>query len=70
MNNETASVPVPTLDLQDLGIMVNLINIAIKRGTFDATELRTVLSLHEKLENFIKYQAQSQAANKLNHGEP
>lgn len=59
-----AATPVqgPSLDLKDLGLVLNLLNITIKRGTFEPHELRGVLDLYEKLEAFLKFQAQMQAA--------
>lgn len=52
----------PSLDLKDLGLVLNLMNISIKRGTFEPHELRGVLDLYDKLEAFLKFQAQLQAA--------
>ncbi len=52
----------PSLDLKDLGLVLNLINVSIKRGTFEPQELRSVLDVYDKLESFLKFQAQMQAA--------
>jgi hypothetical protein len=52
----------PSLDLKDLGLVLNLINVSIKRGTFEPQELRSVLDVYDKLESFLKFQAQLQAA--------
>ncbi len=57
-----APVQAPTLDLRDLGLVLNLINVTVKRGTFETHELREVLDLYDKLERFLKFQAQMQAA--------
>lgn len=59
----------PTLDLQDLAMALNLINVAIKRGTYETAELRGVLDVFEKLEVFLKFQAESQAAAQEKTGE-
>jgi hypothetical protein len=61
---QPAAKPVqgPSLDLKDLGLVLNLLNITIKRGTFEPHELRGVLDVYDKLEAFLKFQAQMQAA--------
>lgn len=51
----------PGLDLQDLALMLSLINISIKRGTFEPNELREVLDVFDKLQNFLQFQAKLQA---------
>lgn len=51
----------PPIQLQDLAIILNIVNIAIKRGTYETNELRSVLDAYEKLEAFLKYQADLQA---------
>lgn len=53
---------IPTLDLQDLAVVLNLLNTAIKRGTYEPTELTQVGITYGRLEAFLKYQAQLQAA--------
>ena len=52
----------PGLELQDLGMMLNLLNTAIKRGAFEPNELTTVGNTYTKLEAFLQYQAQLQMA--------
>jgi len=62
----------PSLDLQDLAIAIKLLDTAIKRGAYETKELRSVLDVYEKIENFLQYQAQLQAAraeNQNNEGE-
>lgn len=54
---------VPSLDLQDLALALNLLSVAIKRGTYEPKELRGVATVYEKLEAFLQYQAQMQAAS-------
>lgn len=51
----------PSLDLQDLALALNVMNTAIKRGTFEPKELRGVLDVYEKIEAFLQFQAQLQA---------
>ena len=53
---------VPGLDLQDLAMVLSLLNTAIKRGTYEPNELTTVGATYGKLEAFLQYQAQMQAA--------
>ena len=53
----------PALDLKDLAIAMNLLNVGIKRGAYETNELRGVLDCFEKLEAFLAFQAQLQAAN-------
>lgn len=52
----------PSLDLQDLAMVLNLLNASIKRGAFEPNELTTVGNVYSKLEGFLQYQAQMQAA--------
>jgi hypothetical protein len=52
----------PGLDLQDLALALNLINTAIKRGTFERSELRSVLDVTDKVEAFLSFQAAAQAS--------
>jgi hypothetical protein len=67
-NNTSPDQP-PSLDLKDLGVMLNLINITVKRGAFEPNELAMVGNLFNKLERFIQYQAQMQAAHAAQQGE-
>ena len=51
----------PGLELQDLSIILNLVNVSVKRGAFERAELRGILDVTDKLEAFLQYQAQAQA---------
>jgi hypothetical protein len=68
VQNEEVSAPeaeapqIPTLDLRDLAVVLNLLNAAIKRGAYEPSELTSVGATYGKLEAFLKYQAQRQAA--------
>lgn len=55
MNNEQ-----PSLGVQDLAVMKNIIEIASERGTFKANELSSVGIIYNKLSNFIKATEQQQ----------
>jgi len=68
-DSENQQTQVPTLDLQDLAKVLNLLNIAIKRGAYEPNELANVGTTYSKLEAFLKYQAQVQAAQKEKEGE-
>lgn len=59
----------PGLDLQDISATLNLVNVAIKRGAYERTELRQVLDITDKLDVFLKYQAEAQAAMAAQKGE-
>ena len=59
----------PGLDLQDISAALNLVNVAIKRGAYERTELRQVLDVTDKLDVFLNYQAQAQAAMAAQKGE-
>jgi hypothetical protein len=59
----------PALDLQDIASVLNLVNVAIKRGAYERTELRDVLDITDKLDVFLQYQAKLQAANAAQKGE-
>jgi hypothetical protein len=60
---------VPGIDLQDIANVLNLVNIAIKRGAYERNELRNVLDTTDKVENFLNYQSQVQAASAAQKGE-
>lgn len=53
---------IPTLDLRDLAVVLNLLNAAIKRGAYEPKELSDVGLTYNKLEAFLQYQAKRQAA--------
>lgn len=59
----------PGLDLNDLAMILNLLNQSVKRGVWETNELRTVLDSYEKLEAFLQFQAQLQAAAKAQQGD-
>jgi hypothetical protein len=52
----------PSLDLNDLALLLNLVNTAMKRGAYEREELRTVLDNTDKLAAFLQFQAQAQKA--------
>jgi hypothetical protein len=60
---------VPGIDLQDIANVLNLVTVAIKRGAYERNELRNVLDTTDKVENFLNYQSQVQAASAAQKGE-
>lgn len=64
-NNET----IPSLNLQDLVTTLRLLSIAVRRGAYEPKELTEVGNTYSKLEEFLKYQAQLNDANKNKQGE-
>jgi hypothetical protein len=66
---EDATNTVPGIDLQDIANALNLVTVAIKRGTYERSELREVLDTTDKLEKFLSYQAASQASQHSQKGE-
>lgn len=61
-NVDQAEQQIPSLDLQDLVKVLNVLNVAIKRGVYEPSELTQVGEAYGKLEKFLQYQAQLQAA--------
>lgn len=59
---EATQAQAPGLDLNDLALVLQMMNLAIKRGTFERAELRSVLDVTDKLEGFLQFQAQAAAA--------
>lgn len=51
----------PNLSLTDLALVLNLLGVSINRGAFERQELRQVLDVTDKLEEFLKYQATNNA---------
>jgi len=67
---ETTAPAAPGLDLNDLAHALNLVNVAIKRGAYERSELRSVLDVTDKLDVFLQYQANAQkAATETKKGE-
>jgi hypothetical protein len=60
---------VPTLNLQNLLDTLQLLELAIKRGAYEPNELRKVSDVYEKIEIFLQYEEQKQAALAVNQGE-
>jgi hypothetical protein len=69
VDTETPQPAAPALDLQDIASVLNLVNVAIKRGAYERPELRDVLDITDKLDVFLQYQAKLQAANAAQKGE-
>jgi len=67
-NVEEKPAEQPVLGLNDLALSVNLINVAIKRGAFERTELRSVLDVTDKIEAFLAIHAAEQKAAQEEQG--
>jgi hypothetical protein len=61
MTNEPDNAT-PTLELQDIANIVQLVNIAIERGGYERTELRVALDLTDKVSAFLVHTANMQEA--------
>jgi len=57
MNEQTQNQE-PVVNLQDLATVVQVIDIASRRGAFEGRELRGVGSLRDKIEAFLQVTAQ------------
>lgn len=57
-----AQPDVPGVALEDLSMANQLIHIAIKRGAYEPNELAQVAATYDKINKFLEYQAQMQAA--------
>jgi ribonucleotide reductase alpha subunit len=52
----------PTLSVQDLAQVVQVIDAAFTRGAFRASEASDVGKIYEKISNFVNYTVESQKA--------
>ena len=51
---EEEVAPAPGLNIQDLQAVLSIINIATKRGAFEANELSAIGSVHDKFAAFVE----------------
>lgn len=51
------------ISLQDLGLLLNIVDLASKRGAFQGAELSQVGAVFDKLNAFLSYVAEQQAEN-------
>jgi len=58
---ETTSTVAPTMSIQELATIANIIDVAVQRGAFKTTEVRQVGEVYEKLTAFVKYVVDSQS---------
>lgn len=65
---ENALPEVPSMTVQDLFRIREIIDLSASRGTFKTNELKNVGEIYEKLDNFLNYVAQ-QAREAENKGE-
>lgn len=62
MTEQTAQPQAPVVTITDLGNAYAIIDLAAKRGAFQATELSAVGDVANKLKTFIDFVAASQKA--------
>ena len=53
-NNEPAAAQAPAMNLQDLVYLVNIVDVASRRGAFRAEELSAVGAVYDKVVSFLK----------------
>jgi hypothetical protein len=51
----------PQLKIEDLRVTRDIINLAVKRGAFDASECVTVGSVYERINTFLNFVAAQEA---------
>ena len=60
----------PTLNVNDLALMAQLITVCSKRGAFQAEEMRVTGELFDKLKAYLNHvQEQQKALQKVEEGE-
>lgn len=60
--NTTDQTAPEAVSLQDLGLLLNIVDLASKRGAFQGAELTQVGAVFDKLNTFLTYVAEQQAA--------
>lgn len=58
-----------SVGLQDLQVLLNIVDLASKRGAFQGAELSQVGAVFDKLNTFLTYVAEQQAAAAEAEGE-
>ena len=58
-SNEVEETTEPKITIQDLGVVLQLLNVAIKNGAFEPSMLETVGKQYRNLESFLKWQAEA-----------
>ena len=56
INNFESDPAVPQLNLRDLSMTLKLLQVAIKRGTYEPNELQIVGTTYETISNFVTFQ--------------
>lgn len=55
VNNQDLSAPVaPSLNIQDIVTLLNIVDVASRRGAFRAEEFTAVGSVYDKVSTFLK----------------
>jgi len=60
-STEAPAVP-ESISLNDLGLLLNIVDLASKRGAFQGAELSQVGAIFDKLNAFLTYVAEQQAS--------
>ncbi len=64
VTTESAEAPATpeSISLNDLGLLLNIVDLASKRGAFQGAELSQVGAIFDKLNAFLTFVAEQQAA--------
>lgn len=54
----------PSIGIQDLQILLQIVDLSAKRGTFEGAELSTVGAIRDKLASFVEFARQTEEAAK------
>lgn len=55
VNNQDLSAPAhPSLNVQDIASLLNIVDVASRRGAFRADELTSVGSIYDRVMNFMR----------------
>jgi hypothetical protein len=54
----------PSIGIQDLQILLQIVDLSAKRGTFEGSELSTVGSIRDKLATFVEFARATEEAQR------
>lgn len=54
VNNDQTTPPAPSLNIQDIVFLCNVIDVASRRGTFRADEMSSIGAIYDKVTAFLK----------------
>lgn len=69
VNDNTGNVAQepPTLSIQDLSLVLQIIDLSFSRGAFNGVEASDVGNVYKKISNFVNFTVESQNANEENN---